>query len=92
MGYEWRRTFINSFIDSGHRGSLTFDSLTDFLSGTIDGGSSAEGYSTRYSYQNGTGTYFQDSWRLTNRITANYGIRWDYFGVVGETEPSVQLV
>jgi hypothetical protein len=84
MGYEWRRTFINSFIDSGHRGSLTFNSLSDFLSGTIDSGSSAEGYSTRYSYQNGNGVYFQDSWRLTNRITANYGIRWDYFGVVGE--------
>jgi len=84
MGYEWRRTFINSFIDSGHRGELSFDSLDDFLSGTIDGGGSAEGYSTRYTYQNGSGAYFQDSWRLTNRITANYGIRWDYFGVVGE--------
>ena len=23
-GYEWRRTFINSFIDSGHRGKLVF--------------------------------------------------------------------
>jgi len=60
MGYEWRRTFINSFINSEHRGSLSFDSLNDFLSGTIGGGLSAEGNSTRYSYQNGMGTYFQD--------------------------------
>ncbi len=29
-GYEWRRTFINSFIDSGHRGKLVFSSLDDF--------------------------------------------------------------
>lgn len=91
MGYEWRRTFINSFIDSGHRGSLSFDSLSDFLSGTIDGGGSAEGYSTRYTYQNGSGAYFQDSWRLTNKITANYGVRWDYFGVVGEQNHQFSL-
>ena len=91
MGYEWRRTFINSFIDSGHRGTLSFDSLSDFLSGTIDGGGSAEGNGTRYSFQNNDGVYFQDSWRLTNRITANYGIRWDYFGVIGEQNHQFSL-
>jgi hypothetical protein len=84
MGYEWRRTFINSFINSGHRGELIFNNLGDFLAGTIDSGSSAQGSSTRYSYQNSSGAYFQDSWRATNRVTVNYGVRWDYFGVVGE--------
>jgi hypothetical protein len=82
-GYEWRRTFINSFIDSGHRGKLVFSSLDDFLSGTIDSGSSAEGAGTRYSYQNGGGAYLLDSWRMTPRMTVNYGLRWDYFGVIG---------
>ena len=75
--------FINSFIDSGHRGSLSFNTLDDFLAGNIADGSSAEGAGTRYSFQNGSGAYFQDSWRLRNRITLNYGLRWDYFGVVG---------
>jgi hypothetical protein len=82
-GYEWRRTFINSFINSGHRGKLVFDTLDDFLSGTVDGGSSASGYSTRYTYQNGSGAYFLDSWRVSNDITVNYGLRWDYYGVIG---------
>jgi len=82
-GFEWRRTFINSFIDSGHRGSLSFNSLNDFLAGQIDGGSSAAGNGTRYSYQNGMGAYLTDSWRVSSRITANYGIRWDYYGVIG---------
>jgi hypothetical protein len=97
MGDEWRRTFINSYIDSGHRGKLSFAAYTDpntntaysgldeFLMGNITGGGqSAEGYGTRYTHQNGTGAYFQDSWRVTNRLTANYGVRWDYFGVIGE--------
>jgi len=82
-GYEWRRTFINSFINSGHRGELSFDNLSDFLSGTIDGGSSTDGYGTRYSFQNGSGAYLLDSWRFSNKLTFNYGLRWDYYGVVG---------
>jgi hypothetical protein len=97
-GYEWRRTFINSFINSGHRGELSFVSspdpnnpatmipaLQEFLAGNVTGGgSSAVGYSTRYSYQNDSGAYFQDSWRATNHVTVNAGVRWDYFGVIGE--------
>jgi hypothetical protein len=82
-GYEWRRTFINSFIGSGHRGKLVFNSLDDFLSGTIDGGSSAEGDGKRYSYQNSSGAYFMDSWHMSTRITLNYGLRWEYYGVIG---------
>jgi hypothetical protein len=82
-GIEWRRTFINSFIDSGHRGKLVFNSLDDFLAGTLDGGSSAEGDGKRYSYQNGGGAYLLDSWRVSKQITINYGLRWDYFGVIG---------
>ena len=30
-GFEWRRTFINSFINSGHRGKLAF--ITKDLNG-----------------------------------------------------------
>jgi hypothetical protein len=98
-GFEWRRTFINSFIDSGHRGKLVFSGhtftdpntgaqtvfsgLDDFLSGYIDGGSSATGAGTRYSYQNGAGAYLLDSWHMSSKITLNYGLRWDYFGVIG---------
>jgi hypothetical protein len=82
-GVEWRRTFINSFINSGHRGKLVFNSLDDFLAGDIDGGSSADGDGTRYSFQNNSGAYFLDSWRLSPKISLNYGLRWDYFGVIG---------
>jgi hypothetical protein len=91
-GYEWRRTFINSFIDSGHRGTLSFNNLSDFLAGQVDGGSSAEGASTVYSFQNANGAYFMDAWRMTSTITVNYGVRWDYFGVVGAKNNDFSLV
>jgi len=90
-GTEWRRTFIDSFINSGHRGKLSFNSLDDFLAGAIDSGASADGYGTRYSYQNGGGAYFLDSWHMTARITLSYGVRWDYFGVIGAKNNAFSL-
>jgi len=90
-GVEWRRTFINSFINSGHRGKLVFDSLNDFLAGNIAGGASAQGLGTRYTYQNGAGAYLLDSWHLTARLTLAYGVRWDYFGVIGAQNNAFSL-
>ena len=92
-GYEWRRTFINSFINSGHRGKLVFDNLSDFLDGTLDTdhSMSAEGNGTRYSYQNSSGAYVLDSWRFSNKLTLNYGLRWDYYGVVGAQNNAFSL-
>ncbi len=92
-GYEWRRTFINSFINSGHRGKLVFDSLGDFLAGNLDTSSSSSAYgaSTLYSYQNGGGAYFMDAWHMNPKIMVNYGLRWDYFGVIGAKNNAFSL-
>jgi len=92
-GFEWRRTFINSFIDSGHRGKLTFPDLASFLAGDIGSGSgsSAQGAGTRYTYQNGAGAYLLDSWKMSSKITLNYGLRWDYFGVIGAKNNAFSL-
>ena len=35
------------------------------------------------------GTYFEDSWKATNRLTFNLGIRWDYFGVQHNKNPNL---
>lgn len=83
-GVEFRRAFINQFFDAGYRGKLTFDSLDAFLEGAPSSGRSAQGNSKRYTYQNNVGVYLQDSWRLTSKLTMNYGLRWDYYGVIGE--------
>ncbi len=30
------------------------------------------------------GTYVNDDWKLTPKLTVNLGLRWDFFGLVGE--------
>ncbi len=85
LGYEFRRTTVSQFLDEGFRGSLVFDSLTDFLQGMPTGGGSIlQGDSNRNTFQNSHAFYVQDSFRATPRLTLNYGLRWDYFGVIGE--------
>lgn len=99
FGYEFRRTTIMQVIDHNFRGTLSFDALGDanplnttgqltpleaFLEGIPDGGSQVIGNTLRHTTQNSHGFYIQDSYRWTPRLTLNLGVRWDYFGVVGE--------
>ena len=91
LGYEFRRTFINGFFDAGYRGVLSFPDFDSFLSGAIAGGHQISGNSKRYTFQNSHGVYLQDSWRVTSRLTANLGVRWDYFGVIGEKNGNFSL-
>src|SRR6266581_2482839 len=83
FGYEFRRTTINHVIDHAFRGTLDFASLSDFLNGLPDDGSQVAGNSRRHTFQNSHGLFIQDSFRATARLTFNYGVRWDYFGVTG---------
>jgi Carboxypeptidase regulatory-like domain len=84
FGYEFRRTTIAQVFDHNFRGTLDFDTLTDFLAGLPDGGAQVQGNTERHTYQNSDGLFIQDSFRATPRLTVNYGMRWDYFGVTGE--------
>ena len=56
---------------------------TDFLLDVWTAASSTRA-TRRHTFENGFAFYLQDSFRVTPRLTLNYGLRWDYFGVVGE--------
>ena len=88
FGFEFRRTSVTQYFDKYFRGKLSFASLSDFLSGTVstDFGDSFDyfGNSTRHTYENSYGLYIQDGYRILPRLMLNYGLRWDYLGVVAE--------
>jgi outer membrane receptor protein involved in Fe transport len=84
FGVDYHRTSVQQYFDKYFRGRLSFASVSDFLAGTVDGGFQYFGNSTRHTFENNFGFYAQDSYAITPHITLNYGLRWDYFGVVGE--------
>jgi Carboxypeptidase regulatory-like domain/TonB dependent receptor len=97
FGYEFRRTTIMQVLNHNFRGTLEFDSITDpnnpantlapleaFLEGYPDGGAQITGNTRRHTSENSHAFYLQDSFRASQRLTFNYGVRWDYFGVVSE--------
>lgn len=45
----------------------------------------ASNYGEVHSNRNYFAAYIQDDWKLTPRLTVNIGLRWDYFGQVGDT-------
>lgn len=85
FGYEFRRSTIMQVIDHNFRGTLSFNDLTDFLTGVpTGGGNQVQGDSRRHTFQNSDAFFVQDSFRVSPQLTLNYGLRWDYFGVTGE--------
>ncbi|HVH89326.1 MAG TPA: TonB-dependent receptor [Terriglobales bacterium] len=89
FGYEYRRTTIAITQDSNFRGKLSFATLSDFLQGNTSPtspGSQAQGRTRRHSVENNNSLYLQDSYRATQQLTLNFGLRWDYFGVVSERD------
>jgi hypothetical protein len=98
FGFDFHRTTIQQYFDKDFRGVLDFTghsetigpiteqttALADFLSGYVDGGFQYFGNSLRHTSERSYGLYLQDSYRATPRLTLNYGLRWDYFGVVSE--------
>jgi hypothetical protein len=84
-GLEFRRTSVAQYFDLNHRGILSFNDLDDFIAGNVSaGGSQTMGNSNRDTFQDSFGLYLQDNFRLSHRLTLNYGLRWDYYGVIGE--------
>jgi len=84
FGAEFHRTSIQQHFDKYSRGRVRFSTLADLLQVIPNQAFDYTGNTLRHTYQNGFGLYVQDAYHLSPRITLNYGLRWDYYGVVAE--------
>jgi hypothetical protein len=84
IGFEFRHNSGRQYFNADHRGTLDFPSLAAFLAGAPNRGGQTLGDSHRNLHQNNFAVYLQNSYRYRPNLTINYGLRWDYFGVVGE--------
>lgn len=88
FGGEYRRTSIAQYLDKYSRGRLRFSTIEQLLEMIPSTGNFSTfdytGDTARHTYQNGFGFYVQDAYHVTPRVVLNYGLRWDYSGVVAE--------
>ena len=101
MGVDFRRRQLTIYQTNQGNGRFNFSpGFTDSRNPAGKGGDSAAslllGFPTLdahdYNYQfpgirlNEAGLYFADDWRITKKLTLNYGLRWDYFSPPDEVE------
>src|SRR5712691_4773624 len=87
FGGGWLHQGMNYWSGLVMVGASTFDgSVTGLpLADLLFGQASLFSQGLRYGYyirQNYTSLYAQDSWKLTRRLTVNYGVRWEPFTAV----------
>jgi hypothetical protein len=92
FGSQYIGQFDSFFTADGGQGSFIFSPLetgmpgypksgagyASYLLGLLDSASVTSPLSSRY-YTGGIGFFIQDNYRVTHKLTLNYGLRWDYF-------------
>jgi len=76
FGGEFRRFYNNNF--NGDAGTLTFLNATDFANGQISSFSISPGNLPSRIATGELGFFGQDSWKFTQRLTLELGLRYDW--------------
>src|SRR5579871_2801142 len=82
FGVNYIREMMNFVSGLNTPGGFTFSgqisglSMADFLLGNASAFTQG-GFSLGYNRQHYIGLYAQDTWRISSRLTVNYGVRWE---------------
>ena len=66
-------------------------SLADFLAGYVNTSNIQTGNAERQVFINTFDLFAQDAWKLSNRLTVNYGLRYDYTGPLHNSDKNLSV-
>jgi hypothetical protein len=97
FGGEFRNGPVNNEASNQPRGQISFtrdiaglpDAFAAFLIGIPLNANSAEGAPPQFIRQNKYAFYWMDDFKATPKLTINFGLRWELYGVV--TDPTGRI-
>lgn len=84
FGGEYRRQNTDSF--SYTPGTFTFANINAFLADQADAFTANTSNRSSRVYANSIGAFVTDAWRVTQSLTLNIGLRYDWYGTPTEAE------
>jgi hypothetical protein len=90
FGYELRHASVGIRASNNPRGVLQCCpggyNLAGWLLGYVNGSTSPEGKPLRTPQNYRMSAYVQDNWKVTRKLTMNWGMRWDYFTIAADPD------
>ncbi len=82
-GFDYKHFIFNSFFTQDGRGNFTFNgqftgnAYADFLLGLLRSTRRAPGLPFSNTFTSSHGYYLQDDWKVSQKLTLNYGLRYE---------------
>jgi hypothetical protein len=84
-GYHVRREDARRFLDGSARGDFSFVDFPDFAAGRVDTASLLFGSTLCYWQRYPWDAYWQDTYKIKDNFTLNYGVRYEYPSAIYQT-------
>jgi Carboxypeptidase regulatory-like domain/TonB-dependent Receptor Plug Domain len=84
-GFHIRREEARRFLDSSFRGAFSFQSWSDFAAGLVNTSTIHTGSTLAYWRRYPFDLYWQDTYKVKDNLTVNYGIRYEYPSAIYQT-------
>lgn len=84
-GFHIRREEARRFLDGSARGSFNFQNFADFAAGNLNTSSFLAGSTLAYWKRYPFDLYWQDTFRIKENLTLNYGVRYEYPSAIYQT-------